>query len=75
MYLAKNIIDAAEEEFRLHEFEGARTTRIAKSANVSSRTLHSHFPTKDAQLDEFVEINVAETGAIPSKPYDPAKPL
>ncbi|MEM7122489.1 MAG: TetR/AcrR family transcriptional regulator [Pseudomonadota bacterium] len=71
----KNIIDAAVEEFRFHGFEGARTTRIAKRANVSSRTLYRHFPTKEALFDEIVEIIVAETGAITSAPYDPAKPV
>lgn len=71
----KDIIEAAVEEFRQYGFEGARTTRIAKSAEVSSRTLYNHFPTKDALFDEIVEIIIAETGAIRSEPFDPKKPL
>lgn len=71
----KNIIEAAVEEFRQHGFEGARTTRIAKSAEVSSRTLYNHFPTKDALFEEIVEIIIAETGAITSAPFDPEKPV
>lgn len=71
----KDIIDAAVEEFRTHGFEGARTTRIAQAASVSSRTLYNHFPTKDALFEEIVEIIIAETGAISSEPFDPEKPL
>lgn len=71
----KDIIEAAVEEFRQHGFEGARTTRIAKSAEVSSRTLYNHFPTKDALFEEIVEIIIAETGAITSAPFDPEKPV
>ena len=71
----KNIIDAAVEEFKFHGFEGARVTRIAERANVSSRTLYHHFPTKEALFDEIVEMIIAETGAISSTPYDPGQPL
>lgn len=71
----KDIIEAAIEEFRQYGFEGARTTRIAKSAEVSSRTLYNHFPTKDALFNDIVEIIIAETGAIRSAPFDPQKPV
>lgn len=71
----KNIVDAAVEEFKFHGFDGARVTRIAKMAEVSSRTLYHHFPTKEALFDEIVEMIIAETGAITSEPYDPAKPV
>lgn len=71
----KDIIDAAVEEFRFHGFEGARTTRIAQAASVSSRTLYNHFPTKEALFEEIVEIIVAETGAITSEPFDPERPV
>ncbi|MEW2915528.1 TetR/AcrR family transcriptional regulator C-terminal domain-containing protein [Ruegeria sp. ANG10] len=71
----KDIIDAAVEEFRTYGFEGARTTRIAQAASVSSRTLYNHFPTKEALFDEIVEIIIAETGAISSEPFDPKKPV
>lgn len=71
----KDIVDAAAEEFRFHGFEGARTTRIAKMAGVSSRTLYNHFPDKQALFDEIVEMVITETGAISSEPYDPARPV
>ena len=71
----RDIVEAAAEEFRFYGFEGARTTRIAKMAGVSSRTLYNHFPDKQALFDEIVEMIVAETGAISSEPYDPAQPV
>lgn len=71
----ENIINAAVEEFRFHGFEGARTTRIAKAADVSSRTLYKHFPTKEALFDAIIEIVIEETGAIPSASFDPGRPL
>ena len=71
----KDIIDAAVKEFTLHGFEGARTSRIAKNAEVSSRTLFNHFPTKDAMFEEIIEIIVAKTGEISAEPFDPELPL
>lgn len=71
----KNIIDAAVEEFRFYGFQGARTTRIAKAADVSSRTLYKHFPTKQALFDEIMEMIIEETGAIPVVEFDPDKLL
>lgn len=71
----KDIVEAAIEEFRFHGFEGARTSRIAKAACVSSRTLYNHFPTKEGLFDEIVDIIVAETGAISSAAFDPDKPI
>lgn len=71
----KDIIDAAVEEFRHHGFQGARTTRIAKAAQVSSRTLYNHFPTKEALFDEIVELVLAEAAAIQPVPFDPSRPV
>lgn len=71
----KNIIDAAVDEFKSYGFEGARVTRIAKKADVSSRTLYHHFPTKEALFDEILEMIIAETGAIRSLPFDLEKPV
>lgn len=71
----QNIIEAAIEEFSLYGFEGARTTRIAQTANVSSRTLYKHFETKEVLFHEIVNIIIMQTGAIASHPYDHSKPL
>ena len=71
----RDIIQAAADEFRLHGFEGARTTRVAKSAGVSSRTLYRHFASKEALFDAIVEKVVLRTGAIPSRHYEEDRPL
>lgn len=71
----KNILAAAVEEFRQHGFEGARTTRIAKLAEVSSRTLYKHFASKEALFEAIIELVVTETGAIPSSKFDPTRPV
>ena len=71
----QHILEAAAEEFRFHGFEGARISRIAELAEVSTRTLYKHFPNKEAMFDAIVEIVIEETGAIPSVAYDPVQPL
>lgn len=71
----RDIVKAAIEEFRQHGFEGARTTRIAKSAGVSSRTLYNHFPSKEALFDAIIEKVVLQTGAIPPRHYEEGAPL
>ena len=52
----KDIIDAAIDEFKEQGFLGAKTTSIAKKANVSSRTLYNHFESKEALFDAISEI-------------------
>ena len=49
----KNILEAAEEEFLLKGFAGARTTEIARRAGVTHAMLHYYFHTKE-QLYEQV---------------------
>lgn len=71
----RDIIQAAVEEFRQHGFEGARITRVAESAGVSSRTLYKHFPGKEALFDAIIEKVVLQTGAIPSRHYEDGHPL
>lgn len=71
----QDIIEAAVKEFQVHGFAGARTTRIAKAAGVSSRTLYNHFPSKEALFDAIVKRIVLQTGAIPSRKLDENRPL
>ena len=71
----RDIVRAAVEEFRLHGFEGARITRVAESAGVSSRTLYKHFPSKETLFDAIIEMVVLQTGAIPSRHYEDGRPL
>ena len=71
----RDIVQAAVDEFRQHGFEGARITRVAESAGVSSRTLYKHFPSKEALFDAIIEKVVLQTGAIPTRHYQDDRPL
>lgn len=67
----KDIIGAAINEFREQGFLGAKTTSIAKKANVSSRTLYNHFESKEALFEAISEIMVAQNRRMAPVPYDP----
>ncbi len=67
----KDIIDAAIDEFREQGFLGAKTTSIAKKANVSSRTLYNHFESKEALFEAISEIMVEQNWSMQPVPYDP----
>ena len=71
----KSIIEAAIEEFREHGFLGAKTTRIAKRAGVSSRTLYNHFETKEALFDVVSEIMLERSNVMSPISYDPSRGL
>ena len=67
----KNIIDAAIDEFREQGFLGAKTTSIAKKANVSSRTLYNHFESKEALFDAISDIMLEQNQSMEPVSYDP----
>lgn len=67
----KDIIEAAIEEFREQGFLGAKTTSIAKKANVSSRTLYNHFESKEALFEAISEIMVEQNRRMEPVPFDP----
>ncbi|WP_422041627.1 TetR/AcrR family transcriptional regulator [Roseibium sp.] len=71
----ENIIEAAIEEFREQGFLGANTTRIAKRAGVSSRTLYNHFESKEELFDAITNIMLARNCAMAPVDYDPDRPL
>ena len=71
----ESIIEAAIEEFREQGFLGAKTTRIAKLAGVSSRTLYNHFETKEALFDVVSEIMLARSNVMSPVAYDPSRDL
>ncbi len=71
----KDIIDAAIEVFQEQGFRGAKTSRIAQRASVSSRTLYNHFQTKDALLDEIAKIMIERKAAVEKVPYDPGRDI
>lgn len=69
----QNIIDAAIVEFREQGFLGAKTTAIAKRANVSSRTLYKHFESKEALFEAISDIMVERNWSMEPVSYDPAR--
>lgn len=67
----QNIIAGAIEEFQQHGFRGAKTTRIAQRANVSSRTLYKHFESKEALFDSISEMIISQKSNVSIKRFDP----
>ena len=67
----KDIIDAAIDEFREQGFLGAKTTSIAKKANVSSRTLYNHFESKEALFEAISQIMIERNWSMEPVAYDP----
>lgn len=49
------ILEAAEKEFLLKGYAGARTTAIAEAAGVTHAMLHYYFRTKDKLFDKIIE--------------------
>ncbi|WP_367648090.1 helix-turn-helix domain-containing protein [Ruegeria arenilitoris] len=68
-------MEAAVEEFREHGFHGANTTRIAKRAGVSSRTLYNHFESKDALFEAIAQIMIERNCVMAPVPYDADRDL
>ncbi|NEO88331.1 MAG: TetR/AcrR family transcriptional regulator [Spirulina sp. SIO3F2] len=71
----QSIIEAAIEEFREQGFLGAKTTRIAKRAGVSSRTLYNHFESKEELFKAIAQIMIERNTAMEPVAYDPDQPL
>ena len=71
----ESIIKAAIEEFREHGFLGAKTTRIAKKAHVSSRTLYNHFESKEVLFQAISKIMIERKSTIATVPFDPTRDL
>ena len=69
----KNIIEGAIEEFQAHGFRGAKTTQIAKRANVSTRTLYKHFESKEALFDAISEIVISQKSTVSIAQFDPSR--
>ena len=65
----KDIIDAAIDEFEEQGFLGAKTTSIAKKANVSSRTLYNHFESKEALFEAISQIMLEQNRSMEPVPH------
>ena len=56
----KRILAAAEQEFMLKGYGGARTTAIAERAGVTHTMLHYYYRTKESLFDKIIEEKANE---------------
>ena len=56
----KAILRAAEEEFMLKGYGGARTTAIAQKAGVTHAMLHYYYRTKESLFDRVISAKASE---------------
>lgn len=70
------ILEAAEEEFLLKGFDGARTTAIAERAGVTHAMLHYYFRTKEQLFERIVaKITALVAQTVLAAMGDPQKPI
>ena len=70
------ILQAAEEEFLVKGFDGARTTTIAERAGVTHAMLHYYFRTKEQLFERIVaKITTLVMQTILAAMGDPQKPI
>ncbi len=71
-----NILKAAEEEFLLRGFDGARTTSIAQAAGVTHAMLHYYFRTKEQLFERILDEKIKLMGTSVLMAFgEPDKPL
>lgn len=58
------ILEAAEREFLMKGFAGARTTTIAKAAGVTHTMFHYYFRTKEKLFERFIANKMTMVGRI-----------
>lgn len=72
----QRILEAAEEEFLLKGFDGARTTAIAERAGVTHAMLHYYFRTKEQLFERIVaKITTLVAQTIFAAMGDPQRPI
>lgn len=72
----QRILEAAEEEFLLKGFDGARTTVIAERAGVTHAMLHYYFRTKEQLFERIVAgITGLVAQTVLAAMGDPQKPI
>lgn len=70
------ILKAAEEEFLVKGYEGARTTTIAEKAGVTHAMLHYYFRTKEQLFERIVtKISAIVARTMIAAMGDPRKPI
>lgn len=60
----QTILEAAEREFLLKGFAGARTTSIAEAAGVTHAMLHYYFRTKDQLFEHILDQKIRQMGEL-----------
>lgn len=72
----QQILEAAEEEFLIKGYDGARTTSIAEKAGVTHAMLHYYFRTKEQLFERIVaKISAIVVQTIIVAMGDPQKPV
>ncbi len=71
----KAIIKAATSEFHSNGYVATSMDRIAKTANVSKRTVYNHFSSKQALFDAIIAELIDVVFKNDSLPYDPERSL
>ena len=56
------ILEAAEQEFFIKGYDGARTTSIAQRAGVTHAMLHYYYRTKEQLFERIIEKNITTIG-------------
>ena len=71
------ILNAAVQVFSQHGFRGSTTRRIADAAEVNEVTIFRYFGSKEALLQEAIDVSDAGafSSPLPDTPVDPAKEL
>jgi len=71
----EDIIDAAVHEFRTNGFRATSMDRIAKTAQVSKRTVYNHFENKEALFQAITQELCDIVTHVSDYSYDPDTPI
>ena len=70
-----DILRAAVEEFLANGFQATSMDRVAERAQVSKRTIYSHFESKEALYQAITEELIRQVVSAQETPYDSARSL
>ncbi|MBT8071833.1 MAG: TetR/AcrR family transcriptional regulator [Xanthomonadales bacterium] len=70
-----DIIQAAKDEFRANGFVATSMDRIAKTAQVSKRTVYNHFESKEVLFSAIAQDLCNTFSQVSEYPYDTDKPV
>lgn len=70
-----DILNAAIQDFDKHGFQKTSMDQVAKTANVSKRTVYNHFPSKESLFREIIMLMRDQGLAAMSYKYQREQPL